>query len=287
MAVTIIGDAFIDIVVPIHGIKAGETYHRAISMSCGGTANVAIRVSRLGKEVGFVGVVGDDALGMSFVDNLKKNDVKALTSFDNSHPTGLCISLAHEDGERTMIASRGANDYLTRDRIHAYLDQIMESEIAYFSGYSLLNNLEVISDLMERCGRSCETWFNPGAPNIITDSFREVVNDLVDVLVLNLDEAKALTGKSEIGDIMGTLTSMVDLSVVSLEKEGCIVSMGEEWAQVGLDEVITGVDTTGAGDVFSAGFIVGRLEGMGEIKCARLANQTATSFLKEKGRLTL
>ena len=133
MTATVIGDALIDIVVPIYGIKPGETHHKNILISFGGTANVAVQVSRLGKRAGFVGMVGNDALGLSFIENLKKHNVKALISLDNDHPTGLCVSLAYEDGERTMVASRGANDYLTRARIDAHLGQIVKSKIVYFN----------------------------------------------------------------------------------------------------------------------------------------------------------
>lgn len=284
MKVTIIGDAFVDIVVPVAGASPGETYHRDIGVACGGTANVAVQISRLGKEARFVGRVGNDALGLFFVENLKRHNVEALISFDERHPTGVCVSLVREDGERTMIAMRGANDYLTRNELDVKLGDILKSEVVYFSGYSLLNNLKVTLDLMAKCRGSCEVWFNPGAPNIITDSFSSVVKDLVDVLVLNLDEAKAMTGKDEIEEIMTELGAMAELSVVSLGKDGGIVCRGGEWTRVAAGEVISDVDTTGAGDAFSAGLIAGKLEGMDDIECARLANQVAANFLREKGR---
>lgn len=283
MAVTIIGDAFIDIVVPIYGIKPGETYYKGIGVFCGGTANVAIQIAKLGKEARFVGRVGNDALGLYFVENLKRHNVEGLISFDNDHPTGLCVSLVHEDGERTMVASRGANDYLAKSELESRLGEILRSEIVYFSGYSLLHNPEVILDVVGRCRGSCEVWFNPGAPNIITSLFREAVNDLVDVLILNLDEARAMTKKDEIGEVMAVLEGTADLSVISLGKDGCIVSKGKNWTRVAATEPVSCVDTTGAGDAFAAGLIVGRLQGMDEVESARLANKVAANFLREKG----
>lgn len=283
MPVTVIGDAFVDILVPIHSISRGETHHRNIGISYGGTANVAIQIAKHGERVKFIGRVGNDALGAYFTENLKKHNVEVLTDVDEEHPTGLCVSLVYEDGERTMIASRGANDYLDKSIVESKIGEILASRIVYFSGYSLLKNAEVIQDLMHRCKGKVEIWFNPGAPNIITDLFSETVNSFVDVLILNLDEAKAMTGEENTTNIMVELERIAGLSVVSQGGNGCIVSGGEGWTRVAADQVMSGIDSTGAGDAFAAGFIVGRLQGMDEVACARLANRVAVNFLKEKG----
>jgi ribokinase len=283
MVVTIIGDAFIDIAVPVYGIKPGETYYRNIAVSCGGTANVAIQVSRLGEKTGFVGNVGNDALGLYFVENLKKHNIKVFTSFDDNHSTGLCVSLVYGDGERTLIAKRGANDYLNKGELESRLREILKSKIVYLSGYSLLHNSEAILELIKECQGNCEIWFNPGAPNIITSQFRKVVNDFVDVLILNLDEARTMTKKDTIEDIMAKLQGLVNLSVVSIGKDGCIVTKDKGWVQVPANESISSIDTTGAGDAFSAGLIIGRLRGMDGVGCAKLANQVAINFLQQKG----
>ena len=125
MAITVIGDAFIDAVVPIHGIKPGKTYHRTISIAYGGTANAAIQIAKLGEEAKFLGKVGNDALGRYFVENLEKSKVEALMLYDDKHPTVLCVSMVYEDGESSMVANRGANDNWTKDGVTAYLDRII------------------------------------------------------------------------------------------------------------------------------------------------------------------
>ena len=282
MAITVIGDAFIDVVVPIHGVKPGETYHRNISVACGGTANIAIQVAKLGEKVKFMGKVGNDALGTYFVENLEKNKVEALMLYDDENPTGLCVSLAYEDGERSMVANRGANDNWTKDGVNVYLDRIVKSRFVYFSGYSLVNNSDTILYIMRKCCGNCEVWFNPGAPNIIKDSFIKIIHEFVDVLVMNLDEARSITKRSETEQIIAELGKMAGLSVITLGKTGCIVSRGKEWIQVPQTSLIENADTTGAGDAFSAGFMVGRLRGMDKVECARLGHQATANFLKGK-----
>ncbi len=279
MVVTVVGDAFVDIIVPAHGLKRGETHHRDILVSSGGTATVATEVARLGEDTEFVGKVGNDVFGSYFKENLRKNKVKDLAFWDNNHPTGLCISLVHEDGERSMVASRGANDYLTTSEIESCISEIEKARVIYFSGYSLLNIPDVVRYLMEKLCGSSELWFNPGAPNVIGNSLKGVIHDFVDVLILNMDEAKSLTGKDEMNEILSNLEEIVTLSVVTLGKEGCVVLEGGKSIHVSPDKVIEGIDTTGAGDAFSAGFIVGRLRGMNKAACAGLGHKAAISFL--------
>jgi len=282
MAVTVIGDAFVDILVPIHSIRRGETHYEDMGVSCGGTANVAVQLAKQNEKVKFIGKIGSDAMGSFFTDNLKRQNVEVLTEVDKEHPTGLCVSLVYEDGERTMVASRGANDHLTKSEFESRLGEIIKSKIVYFTGYSLLKNAGVIQNLMQSCKGKAEIWFNPGAPNIITGLYSETVNSFVDVLILNLDEAKAMTGEENTANILTELGRMTHLSVVSLGKDGCIVSRGKERTRVAVSQLMSGIDSTGAGDAFSAGFIAGRLQGMNDIGCAELANQVAAIFLKEK-----
>ena len=194
-SVTVIGDAFIDIIVPIQDIEPGGTYHRDILATCGGTATTAIQIARLGEEASFLGRVGSDALGKYFKENLKRNQVKDMTVVDN-HRTGLCIAVTYPNGERSMVADRGANNYLTGKNIENRLNTIFKSKIIYLSGYSLakMDTGETLP-ILKRCREhGCQVWFNPGAPNIITDSLRYTIRQFFDTLILNMEEAKALAG---------------------------------------------------------------------------------------------
>lgn len=283
MSVTVIGDAFVDVIVPIHGIRRGETYHRKILMLCGGTANVAVQISKLGERAKFLGKVGNDVLGKYFRLNLRENGVKDLTVVDQKNPTGICISLVCENGERTMIASRGANDFLNKEGVLVHVDEIVDSKIVYFSGYSLLSerSSEAVLYAIKECYGKCEVYFNPGAPNLINKRFRKVIQDFVDVLIMNEEEARVLSGKDNLKSILEVLNEMIDLVVITRNKEGCVVLRAGEVFRV-KSEVISAPDTTGAGDAFAAGFIVGKLRGLDDVGCAKLGNKTAVAFLKEK-----
>ena len=277
-----IGEAFIDLIVPAWSINRGETYHREIRVFVSGLANVAIEISKMGEEAKFIGKVGKDPFGMFLRQTLKQYGVKDLIFVDKILRTGLCISLVYEDGERTMIADRGANDNLSIEEIESRMDEIRNSRIAYFSGYSLQRGetresvLKCIKDCREH---GIEIYFNPGAPNLIKKGFREIIKNFVDVLILNEDEARKLTRREDIN--FEGLNELVDLAVVTRGKYGCTLIKNGNVVNVKTKEIKV-QNTTGAGDAFSVGFIVGRLRGMDDIECAKLGNQTAARFLEER-----
>ena len=280
MSVAVIGDAFVDLIVSIEGVRPGETYHRRISMFPGGLSNVAIEISRLGERVKFFGKVGDDPFGRYFKQALKENGVEDLTLVDPELPTGLCVCLVYGNGERAMIASRGANDNITVEDVRQRIDELKSSRIAYFSGYSLLKEGTKSSILfcMEKCRNAgVEIFFNPGAPNLIREDFSKVIKSYVDVLILNQDEATSLC-KS--GDLR-SLNDLVELAVVTRGEEGCVLVKGREVIEMRTSKINT-KNTTGAGDAFAAGFIVGRLRRLDDTECAKLGNQVASRFLKRR-----
>lgn len=285
MSVTIIGDAFIDILAPVQGIKSGGAYHRNVITQYGGTANVATMVSELGESVKFIGKVGNDALGHHFKQNLREKGVKDLTTISDRHPTGVCVALIDDSGERTMVTNRGANDYLTTDDINERFEEILRSKIVYFSGYLFQSSisLESVFYAMKKCKEhDCEVWFNPGAPNIITNQFKKLLKDFVDVLILNIEEAKEITNESEMDKILSSLRDIANLPVITTGKDGCFISKRGGCAHVVANSIEEVVDTTGAGDAFSAGFITGRLRRMEETKCAELGHKTASDFINKK-----
>jgi len=281
MSVAVIGEAFIDLIVPAWSINRGETYHREIKVFVGGLANVAIEISKMGEEVKYIGKVGNDPFGMFLSQTLKQYSVKDLTFVDRMLRTGLCISLIF-DGERTMIADRGANDNLSIEEIENCINEIRSSRIAYFSGYSLQQGKT--RETVLKCIKDCrvhgvEVYFNPGAPNLIRKEFREIIKNFVDVLILNEDEAKKLTRKEDMN--FEDLNELVDLAIVTRGKYGCTLIRYGKVVDVKTKEMEV-QNTTGAGDAFSAGFIVGKLKGLNEVECAKMGNQTAARFLEER-----
>lgn len=288
MSVTVIGDAFIDIILPVYDIEPGGTYHREIRTVCGGTATTAVCIARLGEKASFLGRVGDDALGKYFRENLKENRVKDMTITDSDRRTGLCVAMTYPDGERSMVADRGANDSLCAQDIADRMNAISRSRMVYLSGYSLARmDTEETLAVLKRCReRGGELWFNPGAPNMVTASLHRTIYQFFDAVIMNFDEARNFAGTDNLPDMAAALNPVANLIVITMGQEGCLIIRAGQRVSVGT-KVVPGVrDTTGAGDAFSAGFMVGRLRRLPDTECARLANRTAARFLEEKERLS-
>jgi sugar/nucleoside kinase (ribokinase family) len=284
MKATFIGDAFIDIAVPMQIGKPGDTSYRTLAMSCGGMANVAILASKSGIAARFIGKLGSDSFGFYIKDELKQAHVEDLSIMDKGSLTGICICLNHSDGERTLVAERHANDSLTREDLRNNLEDILDSKILYFSGYSFLSEevFQSILDITKACHGKCEIWFNPGAPNIIQHFFNNYISKYVDVLILNLDEAKAITGQQQIESIIEELKEIVNSGAVTLGGGGSIVFARNVCEQVEVRRMAKFRDTTGAGDAFAAGFMSGRLRRLSWKKSANIGNQAALAFLEGK-----
>ena len=90
-----------------------------------------------------------------------------------------------------------------------------------------------------------------------------------------------MTKKDKIEEIAKSLNNMVNTAVITMGEGGCIVSKGDEYLPIKTEKLDV-LDTTGAGDAFAAGFIIGKLKGREDGKCASLGNETAANFLREK-----
>jgi sugar/nucleoside kinase (ribokinase family) len=283
---SVVGDAFVDITVPMGDIVPNGASNRNIKIAYGGTANIAVWASRYGEKVNFFGKVGNDALGISFKEDLKVEGVNDLTVIDYEYNTGICVSLVDEKGARTMITNRGANDNLSIQDVEEHIGDILASDTIFFTGYSFSSRKtsNAIYYLMNKVHKQgCEIWFNPGALNVINSKFKNLIRDYCDVLILNLEEGEVLTDKKNPEDIIENLKNLSEIVVLTMGDKGCIASDAEESIHVPARKVNNVLDTTGAGDAFSAGFLVGRLREFDLKERCKLAHEIATNVIQRMG----
>ena len=284
MTISVVGDALIDIIAPVEKLMPGSTYHRDIHLSFGGLANVAVWVARLGERVQFMGKVGNDYFGWQFRRKLNKEGVTDYTLTSKSRPTGICLCLVDARGERTMIASHGANDSLTKNDAKRWLPKLRDSARIYFSGYSFIPPRvgEVIHFLMQELKGHTEIWFNPGSPDLAL-STKDIIKTYCDVLILNEEEARRLTQKTVWEEIDTCLAELASLTILTLGARGSRAIEKDKAIEVPAYPVDEVVDTTGAGDAFSAGAIVGREKGLSLEECLSLGNKIAAKVIQKYG----
>lgn len=256
----VIGDVFIDLFIPTDELTPGGVFQRNIDITPGGLATTAVWASRLNTMTGFVGKIGKDAFGQMYREDLIKENVLPFLYYSDK-PTGKCISLIHEDKDRTMIIDRGANDELKKEDIP--LDVVKNAKYIYFSGYSFGSQKlqkEIVYIMKQIKDMNRKLVFNAGAYNLIEGNchlFKDIIKRFVDILILNEKEGDALTGEKNVVEIHESLKSMVTRFIVTMGAEGSVAFDGYKTIKTEIDPVSNIIDTTGAGDAFAGGFLAG------------------------------
>ncbi|MFQ6059574.1 MAG: carbohydrate kinase family protein, partial [Anaerolineae bacterium] len=276
--VVTIGDINIDVIAHVPGYpqKGGEGLAEQGHIYCGGSAaNTAAVLARFGVDVGIIGRVGEDVLALLALAGLAEAGVDGRCIQRDPHAmTGIILVAVTPDGERTMFGCRGAN--VRTDPALLDDNYITQARIFHLSGYSLLavpqrdaalRALEVA----RQAGLTVTADMGLEAVMRVTDRVKAVLPK-VDILFPSQPEAEYLTGRADIEEAIESLLDHgVGVVALKLGKRGCTIATGEEMIRVPGFAVPT-VDTTGAGDSFDAGLILGRLEGWGWRESALLAD---------------
>lgn len=257
--VVVFGDVIDDIVVVPRGpIRVDTDTPSSIRHRSGGSAaNASAWLARAGAEVDFVGLVGEGDVERHSADLASAGVTPHLTAHPTL-PTGAIVVLV--DGQnRTMLTERGANAELGPDDVpDALLDA---AALVHFSGYSIFasRDLDAFTRLIQRAGaRGVEVSVDPGSAGFLEDFGVERFLDVVDgasILLPNLDEGRILTGLNDPEAIATTLGKRFPLVALTLGETGVVVAnRGTECSYRRANKVEI-LDSTGAGDAFSAGFL--------------------------------
>jgi sugar/nucleoside kinase (ribokinase family) len=280
---TVIGDAVIDIFLPLSGtddidcLAKGGVANTKVKMSPGGTANVAFYVSALGGKTFFIGKVGNDLYGKLFIDDLKTAKVKSGVAISKNSTTGMVFVLVFPNGERAFITDRGANTELNYGDIN--LEIIRHSKYLYLTGFSLQDKetLGMMHKVLANVAKKVIVVFNPGTPNLATtlrNVFLDIIKEYVSIVILNEAEAKNLTQCNTDDKVIKFLTSITERVVITKGNQGSIVATPSETYHIDCRPV-PAIDTTGAGDSYAASFIYCLSRGWGDEKAARFASRLA------------
>ena len=245
----------------------------AREMSGGSAANSMAGVAAMGGSAAFIGQIAEDQLGLIF-----EHDMHALgVRFDtppllDGPPTGRCLILVTPDGQRTMNTSPGASHELDREALDR--DLIASASILFLEGY-LFGPEKPRAAMMEaiRIAHAAERQvaFTLSESVCIAgrkESFAQMIaGGGVDLLFCNEDEALQLTGRTDLDGALGELKVKVPTLVITKGPHGAIGIEGEENISIPAAPVSRVVDTTGAGDLFAAGFLAARCKGASLERC--------------------
>lgn len=239
----------------------------------GSVCNTMRAMARLGANTGFIGKIGDDAVGEFYEKAVRASGV-APYFIHTGGPTGSCTVLISPDGERTMGTFLGPAATITPDEIRE--DVLARYQCIYIEGYLLVNEPLVRTTMQKAKKLGLTVALDLSNYNIV-NAFKGLLDELipnyVDILFSNESEAEAFTGLPG-REAVGVLAGMVGVSIVTLGKEGALV--GSEGAFFTVPaEGGKPVDTTGAGDNFAAGFLYGRSIGATLEQSARIGSLLA------------
>ncbi|TMM48251.1 adenosine kinase [Qipengyuania marisflavi] len=266
-----------------------EAMGPAKEISGGSAANTLAGMSALGAQCAFIGQVAKDQLGDVF-----SHDIHAVgIDFDTparaaEPPTARCLIFVTPDGERTMNTFLGASQFLPPAALDD--DTIASAAILYLEGY--LWDPEEPRSAMRRAidvarGAGRKVAFTASESFVIDrhgDDFRALIEEgKIDILFVNEHELASLTGESDFEDGIAALTAKVPVLVATRSAAGAVAVAGGTRAEVAAEPVAKVVDTTGAGDLFAAGFLTGHARGESLERCLRMGAICAAEVISHYG----
>ena len=236
-------------------IKIGTGSFNKTLASGGSAANTIHGLSLLGVQTGFIGSIGKDKTGDFFENDLKNAGVKTYLSRHQS-PTGTAVALITPDSERTFATHLGAAVELNADDLNT--SDFKEYDILYLEGYLIINKPLVVTACKLAKINKMKIALDLASYNVVEAKladFKEIVEQFVDIIFANKEEAKAFTGLDAKTAIF-RLSELCETAVVKVGSEGSWLKRGEEVIKIGTIPV-TCKDTTGAGDLYASGFLYG------------------------------
>jgi sugar/nucleoside kinase (ribokinase family) len=261
----------------------------ATEMSGGSAANTVVGIASLGARAAYVGKVKDDQIGRLYTHDIRAAGVTFETMAASDGPaTGCSYILVTPDGERTMNTYLGAAQELTPADIDAA--QIAASSVIYLEGYlwdpkSAKDAFVKASTIAHDAGRQVALTLSD---SFCVDRYRGEFLDLmrngtVDLVFANEAELRSLYETSDFDTALKQLRVDTKLGVVTRSEKGCVVASKDGVTAVPASLIEKMVDTTGAGDLFAAGFLFGLVRGASHENAGRLGALAAAEVIQHIG----
>jgi sugar/nucleoside kinase (ribokinase family) len=236
----------------------------------GSACNTIIGIGRLGGPARFVGKRGNDVLGNLFSEGLKSNNVEQ-NLFISSSPTGRVLSIITPDAQRSMLTFLGASSETQVSEITA--DVFKDAALVHVEGYLLFNHSLMNAALKAARRAGAKVSLDLASYTVVEQNrniLDEIVKDSIDILIANEDEARAFTGHTDEQKALKVLSEKVPTAVVKIGKRGSYIAHGGKSLHVGIKGDGRAIDTTGAGDLWAAGFLFGLVNDYPIEKCGKL-----------------
>ena len=244
-------------------------------------ANTMSGLARLGAKSGFLTMMGNDEMGQFFTNEMTRTGVEML-ALKSDTPTGRVIAMVTPDGERTFATCLGASIELSPDNIKPELFD--NWDIFYIEGYLVANPDMLRKAISTAKDKGLKIAIDLASYNVVEESrdfLLELVNNYVDIVFANEQEALALTGM-EPENALHYIAERCDIAVVKIGAKGAYIQRGNEIVTIPPMKADV-VDTTGAGDMWAAGFLAGLVKGENLQKCGMMGAIVAKNIIEVMG----
>jgi sugar/nucleoside kinase (ribokinase family) len=271
--------------------SAGKIYADIIperEVSGGSAANTVAGLASLGADCAFIGKVHDDELGQLFKRDIGAAGIDCFTNpLEEGAATGRSIVLVTPDAQRSMFTYLGASRKLSVEDIDEKL--ISESRITFIEGY-LWDEPTAHEAVIKACDLAHK--YDRKVAFTVSDKYcvsnhRENMLDLiakhVDILFANEEELKSLFATDDFAMALDLIKPMVEIAAVTRDSRGSVVVNKRVKIFVEAEKMDTVVDTTGAGDLYAAGFLYGMVKGRSLGTCAMIGSIAASEIIGHYG----
>lgn len=253
------------------------------SIVAGGSAsNTIVGLANLGVETGFIGRIGKDFFGNYYKKDLDKHHVKShLTEVDE--PSGVASTfILPKDGERTFATYLGAAALLNADDLK--IEDFRGYDYFYIEGY-LVQSYDLIKRAITLAKEAGAKVILDMASYNIVDASRDFLLDIippyVDIVFANEEEAKSLLNMAP-EEAVSELAKITDIAIVKTGAKGSLIQRGDEKIAIPAHKV-NSIDTTGAGDLYAAGFLYGLLNNQPLKVCGEMGTILAANVIQVIG----
>ncbi len=270
-------------VVELHAAMTQRT-----EMSGGSVANTLVGVASFGGRAAYIGRVHDDDLGTVFAHDLAGLEVHFDSPRASDGPaTGRCLIVVTPDAQRTMNTYLGASSLLGPE--HIDLDVVRASKVTFLEGYLFDRDAakaayRVATEAAHGAGREVALSLSDGfCVDRHRDDFLNLIDGGVDILFANTDEITRLYEVDDVEDAVAKVRGRCKIACITKGRNGSVVVAGDETHEIAPHEVPKRVDTTGAGDLYAAGFLYGYTQDMTLDHCGSLGSIAAAAVIGHTG----
>lgn len=259
-----------------------------MEMSGGSAANTIAAFASMGGNGGFMGKVANDQLGKVFGHDIRAAGVKFDTpTLSDGTPTARCLVLITPDGQRTMCTFLGAAVWMSPADLSE--EMIKNAKVTYLEGYLFDRDrakqaFRKGSEIAHAAGRKvalslCDTF----CVERHREEFQDLVQSHVDIVFANEGELLSLYSTQDFDEAVFHARQHCDVAAVTRGEKGSVIITKNEIIQVAPEPVTQVVDTTGAGDLYAAGFLYGYTRDLPLAQCGRIASIAAAEIITQIG----